>query len=78
MRNDDRMIAADSSIVSGEGVWKGGRRGSEDRKLLGEPKLPPQIGACYFFIVIEGLLFLLFGPSRLVVAYRVLPREGSQ
>ena len=78
MRNDDRMIAADSSIVSGEGVWKGGRRGSEDRKLLGEPKLPPKLVRAIFFIVIEGLLFLLFGPSRLAVAYRVLPREGSQ
>lgn len=57
MRNDDRMIAADSSIVSGEGVWKGGRRGSEDRKLLGEPKLPPKLVRAIFLLLLRACCF---------------------
>ncbi len=56
----------------------GRQAGIRGPEATGGAEAPPQVGACYFFIVIEGLLFLLFGPSRLAVAYRVLPREGSQ
>ena len=27
-----------------------------DAKLLGEPELPPKVGACFFFIIMAGRL----------------------
>ena len=49
-----------------------------ERNVQGEPKLPFKVVPVAFFVVIEGLSFFLYGPSRLAVAYQVLPMGGSQ
>lgn len=54
---------------------RGKRR--EGVKLLGEPKLP-QVGACFVFIMISGLLFLFVDPSLEPVASGISPRLGVQ
>ena len=53
-----RAIAADSSTGTKTGECSGGRRG----KATGGTEVPPQVGACFVFIIITGLLLELFDP----------------
>lgn len=43
-------------------------------KLLGEPELPPKVGACFFFIIMTGLLFLLVDPFPQLYGFRKIPQ----
>ncbi len=43
-------------------------------KLLGEPELPPKVGACFFFIIMAGLLLLLVDPFPRLCGSRKNPQ----
>lgn len=51
------MIGADSSIESGDV-----RMAGERLEATGGAEAPPQVGACFVFIVMAGLLFLFVDP----------------
>lgn len=76
---DGRIVCADSSIGWGNGVRrrKNGENGGRG-EATGGAEAPPQVGACFVFIMISGLLFLFVDPSLEPVASGISPRLGVQ